>query len=373
MTSRQLSAPVLQNMVRPATPTPDGFTAAIQNKATLLEEGYRAGKTAATETLRPYGLLFAGMGFSGFTADLVRDAATRALDIPFSVVKHYQFPHHVKPGWHTLAISYSGDTEETLSVARASQKQGVPVTAFTTGGKIAEVAQKVVKQPKGYQPRAAFGFTWFSMLGYLEGSGLLDRRVPLAEVLDAVRAVDATCGPDAPAEENEARKLAEVLAGPIPKIYTTPSFYGVGQHFRGMLNENAKKIADLDLVPECNHNDLSGFGGDAANRAHFTVLCLSHADQNPELRKRLDFMEDRYKAWGVPWYNRVSRGIRGFSDHVIEQARAIQFLDYTSLYVAGLRGQDPSDIREIKALKAYIRNGHGTPQPGTAGVPAPKP
>jgi glucose/mannose-6-phosphate isomerase len=339
----------------PTLNDPSGFLPSIQSKARFLQDGLEAGRKGAPANLKADGLLFAGMGFSGMCANLVKDAATRTLDIPFTVVKHYQFPHHVKKGWHCLAITYSGETEETLAVVQAAKKRGVDVTAFSTGGAIARQVQRVVPQPAGFQPRAAFGYSWFSVLGFLEGSGLLHDKVPLAEAMEAVREVDATCGPGIPESRNEAKQLARLLHRPIPQIYATPAFYGVGLHFRGMLNENAKKIADVDLVPESNHNDLTGWGGDVENRRHFTVLCLSHGNQNPQLRKRLSYMEERYRGWGVRWTNLTANPIDSFRDHVVEQARMLQFLDYTSVYVAALKGEDPAEIREIKALKAHLK------------------
>jgi len=336
---------------------PEGFMPSIERKSALLREGHQAGTQAAPRRLKATGLLFAGMGFSGMVANVVQDAATRSMRIPFSIVKHYQIPNHVRKGWHTLAITYSGDTEETLAVSQASLDRGVDVTAFSTGGKIQGLASRNVPQPKGYQPRAAFAYTWMSVLGFLEASGVLDDDVPVEEAVAAVRAVDRECGPQVPEESNPAKRLARTLAKPIPQIYTTPSLYGVGLHFKGMLNENAKKIAKVDLVPESNHNDLTGWAGDTENRAHFAVLALSHGSQNAELRKRLAFMEERYRHWGVPWTNLQASPIESFGEHVVEQARMLQFLDYTSVYVAALRGQDPADIREIKALKRLLREG----------------
>lgn len=330
------------------------FLQAIQEKARLVQDGFAAGLAAAPGPLDAKGLLFAGMGFSGISSNLVKDACTRALELPFTVVKHYQFPHHVKDDWHTLAVSYSGSTEETLAVATEAKARGVPVTGFSTGGPIQDLADHHVPQPSGYQPRAALGYAWFSILGYLQGTGLLQDEVPLDDVAKAIVEVDDACGPHVPEDDNEAKRLARDLYEKIPQIYATPSMYGVGLHFCGMLNENAKKIADVDLVPECNHNDLTGWGDDP-NRRHFTCLALSHAHQNPEIQERLAFMRERYTAWGVPWHHHVFRGIDSFHDHVVEQARAIQFLDYTSFYTAMLRGVDPSEIREIKGLKGRLR------------------
>lgn len=353
---------------------PGDYLSAIGEKADLVARGHEAGRQAAKEAaeqaaqqaaeqgapagtgaVSPTGLLFAGMGFSGVGANLVKDACTRVMDLPFSIVKHYQFPNHVKPGWHTLAVSYSGETEETLTVARESVRRGVPVTGFTTGGALAELADVVVPQPPGYQPRAAFAYTWSSILGFLEGSDLLHETVPVEAAVAAVREADARYGADAPEDKNEAKQLAGLLWEKVPQIYATPAFYGVGLHFRGMLNENAKKIADVDLVPECNHNDLTGWGDDP-NREHFCVLAISHGDQNPQIMRRLAYMEKRYEEWGLNWHHIVARPVHSFSEHVVEQARALQFLDYTSYYVAMLRGVDPSEIREIQGLKAFLRD-----------------
>ncbi|MEA3191023.1 MAG: glucose/mannose-6-phosphate isomerase [Thermoplasmata archaeon] len=334
---------------------PSGFLPSIQAKAKLVEDGFAAGKAGATAKLQPAGLLIAGMGFSGLGADVAMDACSRVMDVPVAIVKHYQVPRHARKGWHVLAVTYSGETEETLAVTKAAVARDLGVTAFTTGGAVAKLVPHVVPQPPGFQPRAAFAFTWFSLLGFLEGAGLLAEPVPVREAAAAVRAVDQACGPDVPEERNEARQLARKLLAPIPQIYASPALHGIGLHFRSMLNENAKKIADCDLLPECNHNDLTGWGGDLANRRHFAVLCLSHGAQNPQLQKRVDYMRQRYGEWGVPWLDRRAGPITDFKSHVVEQARLMQFLDYTSVYVAQLKGEDPAEIREIKALKAHLK------------------
>jgi hypothetical protein len=59
----------------------------------------------------------------------------------------------------------------------------------------------------------------------------------------------------------------------------------------------------------------------------------------------------------VPWHNKTFHGLHSFREHVIEQARAVQFFDYVSVYVAALRGQDPANIKDIAALKAFLRKG----------------
>jgi glucose/mannose-6-phosphate isomerase len=340
------------------------FLAKIQGKADLLASGYEAGLVRSVPGLDPAGLLFAGMGGSGAAAMLVRDAAGPLLEQPFTITQGHGVPRHVKPDWHVLAVSYSGETEETLGAAREAVRRGCQLTAFTTGGTLASLASRRVDQPPGYPPRVALAHAWFSLLGFLEGSGLLPEPVPLAAAVAAVRAVDAACGPAVPEEANEAKQLARRLHERVPQIFATSAFAGIGTFFASLLNENAKKIADADEIPECNHNAFTGWSGDP-NRSHFSVLVLSAQGQDPEVARRIAFMRERYAAWGVPWQDRQFGPTTTFAAHVVEQARALQLLDYASYYTAVLRGVDPAEIDAVVDLKAFLRQGGIVAEPAT--------
>ena len=330
------------------------FLQGIASKAQLIRAGHQAGIAQARPDLRPSGLLFAGMGGSGAAAMLVRDAASCVLEKPYTITQHHGVPHHVKSDWHVLAVSYSGETEETIAAVREAGRRGCGVTAFSTGGTLATLADGHVTQPTGYMPRVALAHAWFSVLGFLEGSGMLAERVPVKEAMAAVREVDLACGPEVPEAQNEAKQLARRLHERIPQIYATPAFAGIGTFFAALLNENAKKIADVDEIPECNHNAFTGWSGDA-NRKHFTVLVLSGKGQDPELARRIDFMRERYTKWGVPWDHREFAATGTFAEHVVEQARALQLLDYASYYTALLRGVDPAEIEAVTDLKHFLR------------------
>lgn len=333
------------------------YLRSLEAKSQFVAEGFQRGLEAAASLPRPprpYGLLFAGMGFSGVASDLIKDACARALDTPFTIVKHYQIPHHVKAGWHLMAISYSGNTEETLSITNHAIARGIPVTAFTTGGQLAGLTDQVVRQPENHQPRGATAYTWASILGYLHESGMLPDEIPVKAMQEAISSVDAQFGTSVPVERNLAKQWAASIVDKIPQIYATPSFYGVGKFFRGLLNENAKKIADVDLIPECNHNDLTGWGDDPL-REHFSIMTLSHGNQNPQNQARIDHMRERYESWGLTWQDYQLQPIETFQDHLVEQARAMQFTDYVAFYTAMLRGLDPSEIREITGLKQKLR------------------
>jgi hypothetical protein len=49
----------------------------------------------------------------------------------------------------------------------------------------------------------------------------------------------------------------------------------------------------------------------------------------------------------------------------VEQARALQLLDYASYYTAVLRGVDPAEIDAVVDLKAFLRQGGIVAEPAT--------
>ena len=330
------------------------FLQQVQSKSSLLRAGHAAGLAQARPGLDAKGFLFAGMGGSGAAAMLVRDAASGLLEQPLTITQHHGVPRHVRHDWHVMAVSYSGETEETLAAVREARKRGCEVSAFTTGGALAGMADRTIAQPGGYPPRVALAHAWFSVLGFLEGSGVLHGHVPVREAVEAVVGIDATCGPEVPEASNEAKRLARYLHEKVPQILTTPPFAGVGTFFAALLNENAKKIALVDEVPECNHNMFTGWSGDP-RRDQFNVLLLGGDTERPEVDQRTEFMRQRFAAWGVPWRHRRFGSTDTFAAHVVAQARALQLLDYASYYTALLRGVDPAQIDAVIALKAHLR------------------
>lgn len=327
----------------------EGFLESMTQKGELLRQGHAAGLEAA-EPIEAAGLAFVGMGFSGIAGDLVMDALGRASPWPMMSIKHYKLPRQVRSDWHVLAISHSGQTEETLALVEQAQRRGCAVTGFSTGGALGQRVD-VVPQPGHMQPRAATGHTWASILGYFQGAGILED-VPIDGMRRAVAGVDRANGLHVPYEDNEALQWGHALRDKVSMIYSTPAFASMGRAFRGLLNENAKKLAFDLVLPEANHNDLTAWGD--PNRAQFAAVCLHHAEQHPQLAKRIRYMRQRYAEWHVPWHDHMAPAIHTLDDHLIEQARAWQFLEYVSIYTALLRYQDPADITEIKALKAAL-------------------
>ena len=63
-------------------------------------------------------LVVMGMGGSGISGDVIAASFNDELPVPITVLKQIRTPAFVGPGTLAFAVSYSGDTEETVTMAR---------------------------------------------------------------------------------------------------------------------------------------------------------------------------------------------------------------------------------------------------------------
>ena len=63
------------------------------------------------------------------------------LPVPVSVLKQIRTPAYVGPNTLAFAMSYSGDTEETISMARSAVERGAQLVAVSCGGELEALAR----------------------------------------------------------------------------------------------------------------------------------------------------------------------------------------------------------------------------------------
>jgi len=101
------------------------------------------------------GIAFSGMGGSGFAGDIIKALIKDDIDIPVEIIKGYNLPSFIKKEWLVLSISYSGNTEETISATREALERGCEVIIVCSGGKLEEIGRvnnkTIIKIPSGMQ------------------------------------------------------------------------------------------------------------------------------------------------------------------------------------------------------------------------------
>lgn len=106
-------------------------------------------------------VILTGMGGSAISGDLFANFFKDELDIPFYVNRNYDLPESANKNTLLIVSSYSGNTEETISVFNSGLKRKCRIVCITSGGKVQKIAEKnkvpVVKIQPGFHPRYALG------------------------------------------------------------------------------------------------------------------------------------------------------------------------------------------------------------------------
>lgn len=317
---------------------------------------------AAAADLRgplPSTVVVAGMGGSGIAGDVLAALAAPAATVPVLTVKHDRLPRFVRAGTLVIALSYSGNTDETVAAAQQALQVGARLVAVTSGGRLAELAHAagapVVGLPAGMPPRAALWSLTVPVLAVAEAAGVLPAalaHVPAAaDVLDAEA---AALGPDVPGETNPAKQAAARLAGTLPVVWGTGLLGAVAAtRFRCQCNENAKISAVSAAVPEADHNDVMGLeGGPGPGRT--LVLLRDLPGEHPRDAVRVDAV---LSALGLSGPAAPLRRDAGDGPDLVRFARLVAFADYTSVYLGLARGVDPTAVRTIDHVKELVAAG----------------
>ncbi len=179
--------------------------------------GGDAGAGAPASPARPDGVAVCGMGGSAIGGELVL-ATAGELAVPASVVRGYDLPAWVRPATLVVAVSYSGETEETLACVEAALSRGCRPVCVASGGRLAAIAAAeglpAVSVPAGLQPRAALGVLATPVAAALAHAGLCaDLTADVGEAGAVLDQLASDLAPEVPEEANGAKALARRLAG----------------------------------------------------------------------------------------------------------------------------------------------------------------
>ncbi|MDP1808509.1 MAG: bifunctional phosphoglucose/phosphomannose isomerase [Actinomycetota bacterium] len=297
-----------------------------------------------------------GMGGSGISGDVCRVLFDDVLTVPLQVNRHYRLPAYVGPGTLVLAVSYSGNTEETLAALDEAGQRGAKAVCVSSGGKISQMAKDkglpLVQIPAGLQPRAALGYLSLPPAVVLERLGLVpDLTAAVTEAVNLLHHQSARLRPQEPESSNPAKQLARRLLGRLPVIYGSEGVTSLAAfRFKCQINENAKQPANWNLLPELDHNEITGWQclEDISRRFH--LIFLRDAEEHPQVKKRVevtrDLIIDQFCGADEFWSSGASKLARLLS--------LVYLGDFTSAYLALLNGVDPSPVERIELLKKRL-------------------
>jgi len=298
-------------------------------------------------------IVVAGLGGSAIGGDLVRSYLAKDICIPFAICRNYTLPHWVLPATLVFVSSYSGNTEETLSAFQDALQRGAKIICLTSDGKVEEISSKekipCVLLPKGYQPRAALGYSFVPILVLLERLGFVeDEEENLRKAKEFLEENRNKYQVEVDMQNNPAKTLATKLHKKLPIIYASNDYFdAVSTRWKGQFCENAKMLAFNNVFPEFNHNELVGWKVLSDYRDDLIVVILKDSGDHPRIQKRMEIVKGIIEKLKVEVIEVESTGENLLS----RMFSLIQLGDFTSFYLSILNGEDPSPVKVIDFLK----------------------
>ena len=293
-------------------------------------------------------VVFTGMGGSAIVGDFARGLLLDKVSASIEVVRDFKLPLYVGKGDVLVAVSYSGNTVETLRCAKEGVERGCYLVAVTSGGLLERYASKlgaaVYKLPTGRPPRTALAPMLAAALRILEQ---LNLPVPAPKsstssarrVIEEFKANPLSC---------LAASIAARIKGSVPLIYTYQPYSPVGFRFKTQVNENAKYHAFFAELPEADHNEIMGWEGSLAGKYH--PVLIRGSEESSEIAAILDFWKQVFKERGIDSSELRSSG----GGRLSELLELLVSVDLASYVLALLLGVDPTPVNTISRLKRAL-------------------
>ena len=285
-------------------------------------------------------IVVAGMGGSAVGGDLLR-LCMHDSKIPVFVVRDYKVPNFADENTLVFAVSYSGNTEETLAAFEDAQKKKAKIVAVTSGGILETKAKKIIKVPSGLQPRAALGYLFFPVLGVLVNSGIVD--VKIREIEEMLSVLSKTDG-----FKSVGERIAKNIGARTPIVYASESLSAVAYRWKTQFNENSKVAAFHHVFSEMNHNEIAGY--QTMGREKFIAIFLKDKEDNERIQKRMGITKEIISQ-KVDVEEVFTKGefllSRLFS--------GIYYGDFASYYLAVQNKTDPTPVTVIENLKKKLK------------------
>ena len=293
-------------------------------------------------------IVISGQGGSSIGGVVVKNLLHDKISIPIFINRDYKIPSFVNNRTLFIASSYSGNTEETISALNTAKEKTPFIFCICSGGKILKVAQKhsfnYILIPSGGAPRGMLCYSIVQLLFVICQLSRFSLENMTKELLSAKEYLIA--------EQTEiikiGRQVSSLISNKMPFIYAFPEFEGVAIRFKQQLNENSKRHACYNIIPEMNHNEIVPW----INKHSCVFPVFLNGKTSSRNLKRMRFSIER-----------ISKNVDSFIelkkdelDYFTQYFYFIHLLDWVSLILAEKEKINPNDISLIDDLKRQLKN-----------------
>ena len=289
-------------------------------------------------------IVFAGMGGSGSLGDIF-SAILSKTDIHVCVVKGYHLPNTVNSNTLVIAISISGNTDETLRILELAAKQDCKLIAFTSGGKMEQIClEKNIefrKIEEFHSPRASFPSFLYSLLN------ILSPIIPIKkeEVLESIQKLEflqKEISSENLSENNPALSLAKWMTN-TPLIYYPFGLHSAAIRFKNSLQENSKTHVIMEDIVESCHNGIVAW----EKKSNVQPILIKGVDDHIKTKEKYQILVEYFQQNKIKYREIISTEGNILSKII----NLIYLLDYSTIYKAILDKIDPSLVKSIDYVK----------------------
>jgi len=286
-------------------------------------------------------IVIGGMGGSGISGTYVKSIfESLQLSKRITVVRDYKFIR-ILPDSSYILVSYSGNTEETISLFNQLLSNQVKPIIVTSGGKLLELAKShtcvYYILESGLQPRMAFPNIFSVLLKILHNSFKDKMQIDHVEIKKLT------------IPDNIKEIKFSNFSNNLPIIITNSDYACVGERLRCQLNENAKLHSFNFVLPEYHHNGLVGLKSTFEGKIYFIFI---------EQRTDLDRIKFHFKFLKQKLIEKNIQYIEVYCNsdsYYINLLQLTMIVDYISLVIAKHQGINPIEVELIDQLKVYLK------------------
>ena len=277
-----------------------------------------------------------GMGASALAGEVFSDYIDGSSDIPLSVIRGIELPGWVSKGTTVIALSYSGNTEETIIAYEEARSRGCDMICITSGGELGRRCTSHhtprIELPPGLLSRDAFGYLLGSLAVILEKMNISDAATNLRKIIPELKKYrDARASGD----DHIVKDISNMLVHKIPVIFSLANMRSSAIRWKTQINENSKFLSFCGSLPEFNHNEIVGWTGDAKNNIFMPVILYDDNASNV-VRWMIDAASDVLRDRKI---KTVTYHIGG-SNNLEKNLKCIILGDLVSVYLADLIDSD---------------------------------
>jgi glucose/mannose-6-phosphate isomerase len=315
----------------------------------LLLSGYESGRMVVSGSGVAgvfNGMVICGMGGSGVSGDfLAVIGRLYGSRLPIVVFKGFDLP-----GWYSsylvVAVSYSGNTLETIECSRRARGFGSKVVHISSGGLLRSEAGGSgipwIPLEPGLLPRAALPLMVGALIGLTDALGVTS--VGDEVLLETYYALRNTLVDDA-------RGLADAVAESDILVVGACGYYGVlAERFRSEFSENSKMLVKAEVYPESAHNDIVAWQTKKKAKTAFIAI----KGGGGICSKIMEFVSRKYREHGV--VEEIDLG----APSLLSLMKGALLGGYASVLVAKERGIDPATTSVIGEYKKILADNVNT-------------